>query len=430
MWTPPNLENRWRSSSDGWNTPLGWEWTVPTTLKSGGMFHSWKIACRFPPTVPGIRRSSVITPASARRIAPNSFGYASLDAARIIRRVLRRIAVGRWNMGIGSRLRELLLDPLVEVVPEADEPRGPLARGELEPLVALEGDLPLPVEHEQALLRPREPHGDAALRREHERPEVRRERRDRGDDDRVHPRVHDRPADGHRVRGRARGGRDDHAVRPHAGRDLSVDADLERANLRDVSGVEDGLVQAVRETPAVQGARDPHAGLDPVVAVEDPGQERIDLARHDLREEAEGAAVDPEHVSLRDLERPQDRPVPAHREDGVEPCVLERRPLLLQRVGDLLLEGDLVRLANRLQDVAAQLRGPRDLRVRGDADPHGSISRICSSPNAIKFVRALGLRSMSRGLRSRPTTPPPASRTMRTPAATSIARNSWPTSAL
>src|SRR6059036_3870079 len=147
MWTPPNFEKSRKSSWDGWKTPLGWLWTVPTTVKSGGIWWSWKIAWRLPPTVPGIRSSSVITPASARRIAPNSFGYASLDAARIIRRVLRQIAVGRWKRGIGSRLRELLLDPLVEIVPEADEPRGPFARGELELLVPLQRDLPLAVEH-------------------------------------------------------------------------------------------------------------------------------------------------------------------------------------------------------------------------------------------------------------------------------------------
>src|SRR3989441_12375728 len=118
-----------RSASEGWNAPRGGLWTVPTTLKSGGLLYRRKIAWRFPPIVPGMRRSSVITPPSARRIAPNSFGYASFDAPRIIRRVFRRIAVGRWNRGISSsRLRELLLDPLIEVVAEPDEPGGLPAR--------------------------------------------------------------------------------------------------------------------------------------------------------------------------------------------------------------------------------------------------------------------------------------------------------------
>src|SRR5436853_602664 len=35
-WMPPNLLNKARSSSEGSNTPLGWEWTVPTTAKSVG----------------------------------------------------------------------------------------------------------------------------------------------------------------------------------------------------------------------------------------------------------------------------------------------------------------------------------------------------------------------------------------------------------
>src|SRR5207245_4029879 len=35
-WMPPNLLNKARSSSEGSNTPLGWQWTVPTTAKSVG----------------------------------------------------------------------------------------------------------------------------------------------------------------------------------------------------------------------------------------------------------------------------------------------------------------------------------------------------------------------------------------------------------
>src|SRR2546426_11006227 len=186
MWTPPNFENRWRSSSEGWNAPLGWLWTVPTTLKSVGMLYSRKIACRFPPIVPGINRSSVITPSSARRIAPNSFGYASFEAPRIIRRVFRRIAVGRWNRAIGSsRLRKLLLDSLEEVVAEPDEPCGPLARGEREGLLPAQRDLRLSVEDEEAFLRFREPHTHGALRGEYDGSEIWRERGDGGHDDRI-----------------------------------------------------------------------------------------------------------------------------------------------------------------------------------------------------------------------------------------------------
>src|SRR5207237_426214 len=85
-WIPPNLLNRARSSSDGSYTPLGWEWTVPTTEKSAGRVWSWKIAWCLPLIVPGTRRSSSIVPWSARKIAPNSRGYMSREASRIMRR--------------------------------------------------------------------------------------------------------------------------------------------------------------------------------------------------------------------------------------------------------------------------------------------------------------------------------------------------------
>src|SRR5438445_1241242 len=431
MWTPPNFENRWRSSSEGWNAPLGWLWTVPTTLKSVGMLYNRKIACRFPPIVPGMRRSSVITPSSALRIAPNSFGYASFEAPRIIRRVFRRIAVGRWNRAIGSsRFRELLLDPLKEVVAEPDEPCGPLARREREGLLPAQRDLHLSVEDEKTFLRFREPHAHGALRREHDGPEIGFERGDGGHDDRIDARVDDRPAHGHRVRRGAGRGRDDDSVRADPLRDLPVHVDFEGADLRDVGRVNHRLVQAVWHATALDLDADPHSGLHAVVPRQDLREVRVDFVRHDLREEAEGTAVDPEKVSVRELERTEDRPVSSHREDQVEPGSLERDPLHLELVRDLLLEDDLVPLPDGLQDPPAEFRGARDPRVRGDPDLHGSISRICSSPYAITFVRATGLMSMSRGCRSSPTTSPPASRTMRTPAATSIARSPWPTSVL
>src|SRR5438445_288055 len=315
MWARPNFENRWRSSSEGWNAPLGWLWTVPTTLKSVGMLYSRKIACRFPPIVPGIRRSSVITPSSARRIAPNSFGYASFEAPRIIRRVFLRIAVGRWNRAIGSsRLRELLLDSLKEVVAEPDEPCGSLARGEREGFLPLQWHLHLSVEDEEALLRFREPHPHGALRREHDGSEIRRERGDGGHDDRVDTRVDDRPAHGHRVRRGPSRGRDDDPVRADPLRDLPVHVDFERADLRDVGRVDDRLIQAVGRATTLDLDAEPHPGLHPVVPRYDLREVRVDLVGHDFREEAQGAAVDPEQVPVRladdedprrDIHRPQ-----------------------------------------------------------------------------------------------------------------------------
>src|SRR2546427_8655277 len=342
MWTPRTFENGWRSSSEGWNAPLGWLWTVPTTLKSVGMLYSRKIACRSPPIVPGIKRSSVITPSSPRRIAPNSFGYASFEAPRIIRRVFRRIAVGRWNRAIGSsRLRKLLLDSLEEVVAEPDEPCGPLARGEREGLLPAQRDLRLSVEDEEAFLRFREPHTHGALRWEHDRAEVGLERRDRGHDDRIDPRVDDRPAHGHRVRRGAGRGRDDDPVRADPLRDLAVHVDFKRADLRDVGRVDDRLVQAIRRATALYLDAEPHPGLHAVVPRQHLREVRVDLVRHNLRKETECAAVDPEEVPVRELERAEDRPVPSHRENQVEPGALERDPLHLELVRDLFVPGDL-----------------------------------------------------------------------------------------
>src|SRR3989304_8102453 len=110
------------------------------------------MAWRSPPIVPGTRRISWITPPSARKIPPNSFGYESLDASRIIRSVLRRIAVGLWKGVIGSRLRELLLDALVEIVPEADEPRGSLAPRHPDGLRPRQRHFHLAIEHKETFL--------------------------------------------------------------------------------------------------------------------------------------------------------------------------------------------------------------------------------------------------------------------------------------
>src|SRR3990172_2155328 len=430
MWTPPNLLNRWRSSSDGSNTPLGWEGTVPTTEKSGGSMWSWKIACRFPPIVPGTRRSSVITPLSARRIAPNSFGYASFEASRIIRSVFRRIAVGRWNSAMLARFRELLFNPLVEVVAESDEPRGPLAPGHADVFRPLERDLLLAVEHEEAFFRFRELHFDPARRREHDRSRGRLERCDYGDDDCIDAWVDNRPACGHRVRRGTRRRRQDHSIGPHILRDLAVDADLERADLRDLRRVHDGFVQAVWEAPSIDLHTEPHPLLDSVVPLEHPRKVRVVFGSVDFREKAEGPAVDSEDLGVVELECAQDRPVAADREDEVDLDVPEEMPGVPERFRDLLFEEDLMRRANFLQNPGTEVRGSRDPRVRGEADSHRISSRTCSSPYAITFDRDLGSIGMSRGRPSRSTTFPPASRTTKVPAAMSMARSSWPTSVL
>src|SRR3972149_1029034 len=163
---PPNLLNSGRASSEGSSPPLGWEWTVPTTAKSGGSMCNWKIACRLPLNVPGTRRSSVIVPSSARRIAPNSSGCVSRDASRIIRRVFRAIASTRF-IPTTSLPRELLLDPAIEVVLKPDELRPAFRRSEHDVLRAFQARLVLAVHDEEAFLRLEEPNVDLAPRREH-----------------------------------------------------------------------------------------------------------------------------------------------------------------------------------------------------------------------------------------------------------------------
>src|SRR5207244_7851243 len=92
--------------------------------------------------------SSVIVPSSARRIAPNSRGYMSRDASKIIRKVLRAIAVTRfiWRSSLPG---ELFLDASVEIVPEPDELGATLRRGQDDIFRPFQGRLVLPVHHEE-----------------------------------------------------------------------------------------------------------------------------------------------------------------------------------------------------------------------------------------------------------------------------------------
>src|SRR6266508_5764892 len=210
--------------------------------------------------VPGTRTSSTMVPSSARRIAPNSRGYMSRDASRIILRIFRVIPVTRF-MDL-SLAGQLLLDPAVEVVLEPHELRPPLGAGEDDVLGALEGGLVLAVHHEEALLRLHEAHVDRRLGGEDVRAGRRLERRDGRCDDRIYPRVDNWPARRHRVGGRAGRGRDDHSVRTDPFHDLVVEADLEVADLRDLRGVDDRLVRAVEHPLAIDGDLEPHPLLD------------------------------------------------------------------------------------------------------------------------------------------------------------------------
>src|SRR3990172_10341548 len=307
---PPNLLNSARSSSEGSYTPLGWEWTVPTTAKSGGSMCNWKIACRLPLNVPGTKMSSVIVPSSARRIAPNSSGCVSRDAARIIRRVFRAIASMRF-IPTTSLPRDLLLDPAIERVLKPDELRPAFRRSEHDVLRAFQARLVLAVHDEEAFLRLEEPNVDLAPRGEQVGTRGGLERGDCCHDDRVQMRVDDRPARGHRVRSGPRRGRDDHPVCANALHDLLVQPNLEVPDLRDVCRVDDRLVRAIEHAFPVHDHPEPHPLLDLVVPSDRPFQRRVRLVRVDLREEAEGPRVDPQDLRVGELEGPEDRPVSA-----------------------------------------------------------------------------------------------------------------------
>ncbi len=66
MWTVPDPNVR-RSSSLGWRTPFGWEWTLPSDETSFGIMLVFTVALTLLEVVPGITRTSVITRPSSRR---------------------------------------------------------------------------------------------------------------------------------------------------------------------------------------------------------------------------------------------------------------------------------------------------------------------------------------------------------------------------
>src|SRR3990172_8713203 len=308
MWIREKCENSWRSASEGLKFPLGCECIVPTTEKSIGSMWSWNTACTSPEIVPGRRSSSVITPSSARKIAANSFGYVSLDASRIMRSVFRRIPKTFFATAL-PLAHELVLDPLVEVVRELHEPRAGLRAREPHVLRPRERDLVLPVQHEEAPLRLRDLHAHIRVRRDDDWARRDLERGDRADHERLDPRVHDRSAHAQVVRCRPGGRRDDDPVRPDLLREGVVEPHLEVADLRDLRGVEDGLLPTIVQAFAVHADGNLHALLDRELLLREPGQRVREPVRRDLRQESEGAAVDPEHLDGGPLERPDRKSV-------------------------------------------------------------------------------------------------------------------------
>src|SRR3990172_1090178 len=423
MWIREKCENSWRSASEGLKFPLGCEWIVPTTEKSIGSMWSWNTECRSREIVPGRSRSSVITPSSARRIAANSFGYVSFDASRIIRSVFRRIPKTFFANAL-PLAHELLFDPLVEVLVELHELRAFLGPREPDVLRPREGDLVLPVEDEEAPLRLRDLHAHVRVRRHDDRPRGDLERSDRADHEGLHARVHDRPAHAEVVRRRPRGRRDDDPVRPDLLREGPVEPHLEVADLRDLRGVEDGLVRTIVQAFAVHADGNLHALLDRELLLREPGQRVREPVRRDLRQESEGAAVDPEHLDGGPLERPENGAVPADREHDVDVHRSQFLSPLPERGGEVRLEDDGGRGPDPAQDLLGRGSGVEDVGVGGDAELHGTTASAFRSPTATRFVRALSVKGRSSSLPSSgDSTNPPASRTRSTPAAMSMTRN-------
>src|SRR3989442_893083 len=77
------------------------------------------------------------------------------------------------------------------------------------------------------------------------------------------------------------------AVPPPPLHQLFAEANLERADLRDLSGVDDRLVRAVEHPLAVHGDFESHPLFDLVVPAHDPVEGCVDLLRVDFGEEPE-----------------------------------------------------------------------------------------------------------------------------------------------
>src|SRR5579871_1945076 len=267
---------------------------------------------------------------SARRIPPNSFGYADRAHASAESRHRRVIAVGvepsratgpgglrRWGRKIGTTP---LVGPGRFVVPWEDPPapepveeRGaepdelgapgrPVDRHGLAP-----GDrvLALAVHDHQAVLarfHEPDPHGPGSCG---ERGEGRHY-------DPLHPRLDDGAGGREGVGGGARGRREDHPVRPDPAHGATIDSDLEEAHLGDLGGVEHHLVGGVREVPPPELARELHPRVDVVLAPDEALEgplERSGIVAVDLGEKAQGAGVDREQGGRDPLKGPQEGPV-------------------------------------------------------------------------------------------------------------------------
>src|SRR6266540_2979867 len=283
--------------------------------------------------------------------------------------------------GIGEP--KLRPDQAVEVGRgDPDEQRGEVATDDLDQRARLEladGAAVDALDHRRALGQHLEP--DHLVGVQHQRAVEDHVRRDRGQQQRVHPRRDDRAARREAVGGGARRGRDDQPVGRVAREQPLADVDGERGQPFPCGLLEhhvvDGQIRgdhlAADHDPGAQGG----AALHPVM----PGPDRLqrvgEAVRLDLGEEAEPAEVHAEHGHLRlqhEPERAQQRAVAAEHHHQVEPD----RELLRPEAGDVVAEAAALVVQGAQLDpplgrpagqLLAQVQRGRPARVHDRADP-------------------------------------------------------------
>src|SRR5438046_868111 len=204
---------------------------------------------------------------------------------------------------------------------------------------------------------------------------------------------------------------------------LVIEADFEVTDLRDLRRVHDRFVRTVEEALAIDGHLQSHAVLEAVVAACDAVEGPLRLVRVDLRQEAEGPGIDPEDLGVGELQRSKDGPIASDGEHHIRLHVRQRHAFPVEGSGQVRFQEDFMfGLEPRQQSLRAFHRA-RDVRVGGDAELHGSTSKVRRSPTATKSVRAVDVRAMSSSFFFRSSTSPPASLTTRTAPAMSTTRS-------
>ena len=294
-----------------------------------------------------------------------------------------------------------------------DEADRPLERPDLDDVADRDREVLAAVDRDERLVRVDDRQRTTWLGLDHDRADRRQVGGDRRDDEVPADRVDDRAAGRERVAGRAGRAGDDEAVGDERGEVRVVDLDVEPADAGQRAAGDHDVVEG---EVAVTGrwrasapcgraaAQDPalerHPLVDPVVAVDDRAEDRLEVAGLGLRQEADLAEVDAEerHVDLGDRPgRPQERAVAAEHD--------QQRPSSAARATSA------VRLARRRLPVAdaahpAPAGGPR---AAARPPPRSSGCRRSRSA-AIVIRRRRGPGRPRRSARRSPRSPGPGAR--------------------